>query len=188
MIKDKLKIIISGGGTGGHVYPALAIADCIRANYPDAEIRFIGAKGRMEMEKVPQHGYKIDGLWISGIQRKNPFKNFLLPLKIISSYYKVNSIISDFKPDAVVGVGGYASGPLLYVAARRKIPSLIQEQNSYPGVTNKLLAAKADKICVAYPGLERFFPKDKLPENLIGNVRQALQLINIGSNYSEYGI
>ena len=162
MSKDKMKIIISGGGTGGHVYPALAIADYIKNHHPGTEIRFIGAKGRMEMEKVPQYGYKIDGLWISGFQRKNLFKNILLPFKIISSFLKVNSIISEFKPDAVVGVGGYASGPLLYVAARRKIPSLIQEQNSYPGVTNKVLASRANKICVAYPDMEKYFSKDKI--------------------------
>ena len=162
MSKDNMKIIISGGGTGGHVYPALAIADYIKVHYPEAEIRFIGAKGRMEMEKVPQYGYKIDGLWISGFQRKNLLKNIALPFKIISSFLKVNSIISEFKPDAVVGVGGYASGPLLYVAARRKIPSLIQEQNSYPGVTNKVLASRAKKICVAYPDMEKYFAKDKI--------------------------
>ncbi len=177
-IKDNLKIIISGGGTGGHVYPALAIADEIRTTYPKAEILFIGAKGRMEMEKVPQHGYKIVGLWISGFQRKNIFKNILLPFKIISSFYKVNSIISEFKPDAVVGVGGYASGPLLYVAARRKIPSLIQEQNSYPGVTNKVLASRAKKICVAYPGMEVFFAKEKIAYT--GNpVRDFSKVANI---------
>ncbi len=162
MSKDNMKIIISGGGTGGHVYPALAIADYIKNHYPGTEIHFIGAKGRMEMEKVPQYGYKIDGLWISGFQRKNLFKNLLLPFKIISSFLKVNSIISEFKPDAVVGVGGYASGPLLYVAARRKIPSLIQEQNSYPGVTNKVLASRANKICVAYPDMEKYFSKEKI--------------------------
>jgi UDP-N-acetylglucosamine--N-acetylmuramyl-(pentapeptide) pyrophosphoryl-undecaprenol N-acetylglucosamine transferase len=161
-MEKELKVIISGGGTGGHVYPALAIADRIRLQFPDAKIRFIGAKGKMEMEKVPQYGYQIDGLWISGFQRKSIWKNILLPFKILSSFLKVNSIISDFKPNVVIGVGGYASGPLLYVASRRKIPALIQEQNSFPGITNKMLAPYAKKICVAYPGLERFFAKEKL--------------------------
>lgn len=157
-----LRILISGGGTGGHVYPALAIADTIRKRYPDAEIEFVGAEGRMEMEKVPMHGYKIHGLWISGIQRKDMLKNILLPFKIFSSLQKVKRIIRSFKPQAAVGVGGYASGPLLRVAAARGVKTLIQEQNSFPGITNKLLAKKAGKICVAYPGLERFFPKDKI--------------------------
>src|SRR5690242_15856069 len=137
------RILISGGGTGGHVYPALAIADAIRAAYPQAAIRFVGAEGRMEMEKVPLHGYAIDGLRISGFQRKNLLKNISLPFKIIGSLLKVRRIIKDFKPDAAIGVGGYASGPLLYVAARQSVPTLIQEQNSFPGVTNKMLAGKA---------------------------------------------
>jgi UDP-N-acetylglucosamine--N-acetylmuramyl-(pentapeptide) pyrophosphoryl-undecaprenol N-acetylglucosamine transferase len=156
------RILISGGGTGGHVYPALAIADTIRRRYPDAQIEFVGAEGRMEMEKVPMYGYKIHGLWISGIQRKNMLKNILLPFKIFSSLQKVKRIVSDFKPQAAVGVGGYASGPLLRVAAARGVKTLLQEQNSFPGITNKLLAGKANKICVAYPGLEKFFPKEKI--------------------------
>ncbi|MFA6923567.1 MAG: undecaprenyldiphospho-muramoylpentapeptide beta-N-acetylglucosaminyltransferase [Bacteroidales bacterium] len=161
-MKNNFKIIISGGGTGGHVFPAIAIANEIKAKYPFAEILFVGAKGRIEMEKVPAAGYKIEGLWISGLQRKITFKNFLLPIKLISSLLKVNKIINNFKPDVVVGVGGYASGPLLRVATMKKNPSLIQEQNSYPGITNKLLAKKVNKICVAYNGMEKFFPKEKI--------------------------
>jgi UDP-N-acetylglucosamine--N-acetylmuramyl-(pentapeptide) pyrophosphoryl-undecaprenol N-acetylglucosamine transferase len=161
-LKNNFKIIISGGGTGGHVFPAIAIANEIKAKYPFAEILFVGAKGRIEMEKVPAAGYKIEGLWISGLQRKITFKNFLLPIKLISSLLKVNKIINNFKPDVVVGVGGYASGPLLRVATMKKNPSLIQEQNSYPGITNKLLAKKVNKICVAYNGMEKFFPKEKI--------------------------
>lgn len=159
---SSLRIIISGGGTGGHVYPALAIADQIKATYPDAVIQFVGAQGRMEMEKVPLHGYPIEGLWISGFQRGSFLKNIALPFKVLSSLQKVKSIIKKFKPDAVVGVGGYASMPLVYVASRKGIPALIQEQNSYPGITNKMLGKYVQKICVAYPGLERFFPKEKL--------------------------
>ena len=161
-MEQPLRVLISGGGTGGHVYPALAIADGIKAARPDAIIRFIGAQGRMEMEKVPMHGYLIDGLWISGFQRSKLWKNAALPSKILSSLLKVRSIIREFKPDVAVGVGGYASGPLLYMAARMGVPTLIQEQNSYPGVTNKMLSGKATKICVAYPGLEAYFPQDKL--------------------------
>jgi UDP-N-acetylglucosamine--N-acetylmuramyl-(pentapeptide) pyrophosphoryl-undecaprenol N-acetylglucosamine transferase len=156
------RILISGGGTGGHVYPALAIADAIRARYAGAAIEFVGAEGRMEMEKVPKHGYKIHGLWISGLQRKSLLKNLSLPFKIISSRRRVKSIIKSFRPDAVVGVGGYASWALVQVAANKKIPSLIQEQNSYPGITNKMLAKKVNRICVAYPGMEKYFPKDKI--------------------------
>lgn len=157
-----LKVLISGGGTGGHVYPALAIADALMLNVPTAQIKFIGALGRMEMTKVPQYGYAIEGLPISGFQRGSILKNLSLPFKILSSFMKVRAIIKAFKPDAVIGVGGYASWPLLHVASKRKIPSLIQEQNSYPGITNKMLAKKVDRICVAYEGLEKFFPKDKI--------------------------
>jgi UDP-N-acetylglucosamine--N-acetylmuramyl-(pentapeptide) pyrophosphoryl-undecaprenol N-acetylglucosamine transferase len=160
--KNSLRIIISGGGTGGHVYPALAIADQIKTAYPDAVIQFVGAQGRMEMEKVPLHGYPIEGLWISGLQRGSFFKNITLPFKVLSSLQKVKSIIKKFKPDAVVGVGGYASMPLVYVASRKGIPALIQEQNSYPGITNKMLGKYVQKVCVAYPGLERFFPNEKI--------------------------
>ncbi len=167
------KIILSGGGTGGHIYPAIAIANEIKFRYPDAEFLFVGAKDRMEMEKVPQAGYGIEGLWISGIQRKLTLKNLMFPFKLISSLWKARKIIKSFKPDVAIGTGGFASGPLLYVAASNKIPSVIQEQNSFPGITNKLLAKKANKICVAYDGLERFFPNEKMIKT--GNpVRQDL--------------
>jgi UDP-N-acetylglucosamine--N-acetylmuramyl-(pentapeptide) pyrophosphoryl-undecaprenol N-acetylglucosamine transferase len=156
------KIIISGGGTGGHVFPAIAIANAVKAKEPGAEILFIGAKDKLEMVKVPQAGYPIEGLWISGLQRRLTLKNLSFPLKIVSSLWKARGIISKFGPDVVAGVGGYASGPTLRAAAAKKIPTLIQEQNSYPGITNKLLATKVDRICVAYEGMERFFPKDKI--------------------------
>ena len=156
------RIIISGGGTGGHIYPAVAIANQLKAINPATEILFVGAKGRMEMTRVPEAGYKIVGLWISGIQRRLTMDNLSFPLKVISSVRASHKIIKEFKPDAVVGVGGYASGPLLYAATSRKIPALIQEQNSYAGITNKLLAKRVDKVCVAYPNMEAFFPTDKL--------------------------
>ncbi len=169
------RVLISGGGTGGHIFPALAIAGAIQKRFPNAEIAFVGALGRMEMEKVPAHGYKIHGLWISGIQRKKMWKNFSLPFKVLASMRKVRKIIKEFKPDAVIGVGGYASGPLLRAAIKKGIPSLIQEQNSFPGITNKILARKVGKICVAYPGMEKFFPADKLV--VTGNpVRQFPEL------------
>ena len=168
------KIIISGGGSGGHIFPAIAIADAIKEKQPDADILFVGAKGKMEMEKVPKAGYPIQGLWISGFHRQLTLRNLLFPLKLLSSLVSAWRIISRFKPDVVVGVGGFASGPLLEVASRRGFPTLIQEQNSYAGVTNRLLAKKVDKACVAYEGMERFFPADKLV--LTGNpVRKALQ-------------
>jgi UDP-N-acetylglucosamine--N-acetylmuramyl-(pentapeptide) pyrophosphoryl-undecaprenol N-acetylglucosamine transferase len=156
------KIILSGGGTGGHIYPAIAIANELKLRFPDAEFLFVGAKDRMEMEKVPQAGYEIKGLWISGIQRQLTWKNLKFPFKLISSLWNARKIVKAFKPDVAIGTGGFASGPLLQIAAANKIPYLIQEQNSYPGITNKMLAKKAQKICVAYDGLERFFPKDKI--------------------------
>jgi UDP-N-acetylglucosamine--N-acetylmuramyl-(pentapeptide) pyrophosphoryl-undecaprenol N-acetylglucosamine transferase len=156
------KIIISGGGTGGHIFPAVAIANALKSISPNCEILFVGAVGRMEMEKVPAAGYKIVGLNISGIQRGSILKNLGLPFKVISSVRKAMKLISDFKPDAVVGVGGFASGPLLYAASLKKIPYLIQEQNSYAGITNKLLGKGAAKICVAFDGMEQFFPADKI--------------------------
>jgi len=169
----KIKIIISGGGTGGHIYPAIAIANALKQKIKDVDILFIGAKGKMEMEKVPASGYAIEGLWISGFQRKLTLKNLLVPFKIIFSLIKAKQIINTFKPDVVVGVGGYASGPTLKIAATKKIPTLIQEQNSFPGITNKLLAKKTDKICVAYEGMERFFPPSKII--LTGNpIRQDI--------------
>ncbi len=168
-----MKVMISGGGTGGHIFPALAIADAIGQLDSSAKILFVGAKGRMEMEKVPAAGYPIEGLWISGIDRRNMWRNLSFPLKLISSLVKSFRLLKKFKPDVVVGVGGFASGPILEVASRLGIPSLIQEQNSYAGMTNKLLARKASRICVAFEGMEKYFPKDKLI--ISGNpVRQSL--------------
>jgi UDP-N-acetylglucosamine--N-acetylmuramyl-(pentapeptide) pyrophosphoryl-undecaprenol N-acetylglucosamine transferase len=156
------KIILSGGGTGGHIYPAIAIADELKSRFPDAEFLFVGASDRMEMEKVPQAGYEIEGLWISGIQRKLTLRNLAFPFKLISSLLKSRKIINTFQPDVAIGTGGFASGPLLKSATSKGIPSLIQEQNSYPGITNKLLSKQVDTICVAYEGLEKFFPKEKI--------------------------
>ena len=172
-MKPSVNILISGGGTGGHIYPAIAIANELKSRDPNAQFLFVGAKDRMEMEKVPNAGYKIEGLWISGLQRSLSFKNLLFPFKLISSLWKANKIINKFKPMVVVGTGGFASGPTLHVANQKGIPTLVQEQNSYPGITNKLLGKKADKICVAYDGLEKFFPSDKIVKT--GNpVRQDL--------------
>ncbi|HEY8930094.1 MAG TPA: undecaprenyldiphospho-muramoylpentapeptide beta-N-acetylglucosaminyltransferase [Mucilaginibacter sp.] len=157
-----LRVIISGGGTGGHIFPAIAIANALKAIDPATEILFVGAAGRMEMEKVPAAGYKIIGLDIQGIQRKSILKNLLFPFKLIGSVGRSIDIIKDFKPDAAVGVGGYASGPLLYAASLKGIPYLIQEQNSYAGITNKWLGKKAKKICVAFDGMEQFFPAENI--------------------------
>ncbi|WPP53175.1 undecaprenyldiphospho-muramoylpentapeptide beta-N-acetylglucosaminyltransferase [Catalinimonas niigatensis] len=161
-VQKPYRIIISGGGTGGHIYPAIAIAHALQDLYSDTEILFVGAKGRMEMQKVPEAGYKIIGLWISGIQRKLTLDNLAFPLKVTSSLIGSLKILSDFRPNAVVGVGGFASGPLLYTASWKNIPSLLQEQNSYAGLTNKLLAGKVKKVCVAQEGMEQFFPKEKI--------------------------
>jgi len=158
----KLKVIISGGGTGGHIFPAIAIAKSLEKKVENIELLFVGAKDRMEMQKIPDAGYKIKGLWISGFQRNFSSKNLLFPFKLISSLIRSKNIIRKFKPDLVIGTGGFASGPLLYVASKKGIPSIIQEQNSYPGITNKLLAKNVHKICVAYDNMERFFPKEKL--------------------------
>ena len=155
-------MIISGGGTGGHIFPAVAIANALKNLAPDTEILFVGANGRMEMEKVPAAGYKIIGLDIQGFQRKSIVKNLLLPIKLLMSLIKSVRIIKEFKPDVAVGVGGYASGPLLYAASLLKVPYLIQEQNSYAGITNKNLGKNAKKICVAFEGMEKFFPADKI--------------------------
>lgn len=162
MSSPELKIIISGGGTGGHIFPAIAIADALKELVPGVEILFVGALGRMEMEKVPAAGHKIEGLWISGLQRSLTLKNLSFPFKVISSTLKARKIIKEFKPQAAVGVGGYASGPTLRAAASLNIPTILQEQNSYPGITNKLLASKADFICVAYPEMDKYFPKEKI--------------------------
>jgi UDP-N-acetylglucosamine--N-acetylmuramyl-(pentapeptide) pyrophosphoryl-undecaprenol N-acetylglucosamine transferase len=157
-----LRIIISGGGTGGHIFPAIAIANALKRLDPATEILFVGANGRMEMEKVPAAGYRIIGLDIQGIQRKSIWKNVMFPVKLLGSVRKALQIIKEFKPDAAVGVGGYASGPLLYAAGLKGIPYLIQEQNSYAGITNKWLGKKAQKICVAFDGMDKFFPADKI--------------------------
>jgi UDP-N-acetylglucosamine--N-acetylmuramyl-(pentapeptide) pyrophosphoryl-undecaprenol N-acetylglucosamine transferase len=176
------KFILSGGGTGGHIYPAIAIANELKLRFPDAEFLFVGAQDKMEMQKVPQAGYKIRGLWIAGLQRQINLKNALFPMKLIDSLWKSRLIINEFRPDVVIGTGGFASGPLLQVANTMRIPTLVQEQNSYPGITNKLLGKKAGIICVAYENLERFFPKDKII--LTGNpVRQ--DLIDISSKREE---
>ena len=156
------RLIVSGGGTGGHIFPAIAIADAFKRRHPDAEILFVGAKGKMEMERVPLAGYPIEGLWISGFKRELSLDNLSFPFKLISSLCKAKKILKKFKPDMVVGVGGFASGPIMRKATRLNIPVVIQEQNSFPGVTNKIVAPKAAKICVAYENMEKWFPKDKI--------------------------
>lgn len=167
------RVLISGGGTGGHIFPAVSIANAIRRRFPDVEILFVGAEGRMEMERVPAAGYKIVGLPVAGFDRKRLWRNFGVLIKLWKSMRRAKKILADFRPDIAVGVGGYASGPMLKAAQKAGIPTVLQEQNSYPGVTNKILAANADAICVAYPGLEKFFPADKI--TLTGNpVRKAL--------------
>jgi len=161
-IAQPYRIIISGGGTGGHIFPALAIADEFRRRYPDAQILFVGAKGRMEMKRVPEAGYNITGLWISGIQRKLSLSNLLLPLKLVVSYLAARGILKKFRPHAVVGTGGYASVPVLWAAVHMRIPALIQEQNAFAGLANRQLARKASRICVAYQHMEQYFPAEKI--------------------------
>lgn len=156
------RILISGGGTGGHIYPALSIANELRAQYPDAHFLFVGARDRMEMDRVPKAGYEIIGLNIAGFQRSLSRRNLAFPFKLVHSMIRARKIVKDFKPDVAIGTGGYASGPTLWAAQKAGVPTLIQEQNSYPGITNKLLAKPVDKICVAYEGLEKFFPKEKI--------------------------
>ena len=176
-MKQSINILISGGGTGGHIYPAISIANELKERFPHAKFLFVGAKDKMEMEKVPEAGYEITGLWISGIQRKLTIKNLLFPLKLLVSLFKSRKIIKQFKPDVAVGTGGFASGPTIIIANMCKIPTLIQEQNSYPGITNKLLSRKSKIICVAYDGLDRFFPKEKIVKT--GNpVRSSLLSIH----------
>ena len=160
--RQPYRIIISGGGTGGHIYPAIAIANALRKMHSDAELLFVGAQGRMEMQKVPEAGYRIEGLWISGLQRRLTTDNLAFPLKVASSVRRSFQILSDFRPDVAVGVGGFASGPLLYAASLKKIPALLQEQNSYAGLTNKMLSNQVQKICVASHGMEKFFPEEKI--------------------------
>jgi len=185
------RIIISGGGTGGHIFPAIAIANALKKLDEKTEILFVGANGRMEMEKVPAAGYKIIGLDIQGIQRGSIVKNLKFPLKLINSVRRSIKIINDFKPDAAVGVGGYASGPLLYAASIKGIPYLIQEQNSYAGITNKWLGKKATEICVAFDGMDKFFPADKILKtgnpirkesvDITGKQMQALELLKLSA-------
>lgn len=171
--RHKYSFMISGGGTGGHIFPALAIADALKAHYPDAEFHFVGALQRMEMEKIPQHGYNITGLPIAGLNRTQLIKNLNFPFKLIKSIAICRKLLSAKRPNVVIGTGGFASGPLLWQAQKMGIPTLIQEQNSYPGITNKLLGKKANVICVAYAGLERWFPKEKI--SLTGNpVREGV--------------
>lgn len=162
MNDKQIRVLVSGGGTGGHIFPAVSIANAVKRRHPDAEILFVGALGRMEMERVPAAGYEIVGLPVAGFDRRRLWRNFGVLLKLFRSLRKARKVIRDFRPDIVVGVGGYASGPVLKQAQKKGIPTLIQEQNSYAGVTNKLLAAKADAICVAYEGMSRFFPADRI--------------------------
>lgn len=176
------RFIISGGGTGGHIYPAIAIANEIRDRFSDAEILFVGAKGKMEMKRVPEAGYKIVGLWISGIQRRITIDNLYFPFKVVFSYLVAKRIIRNFKPDAVVGVGGYASGPIMMAAASKNVPAMIQEQNSYAGLTNKKLGRSAKTICVAYEQMDRYFPKERIV--FTGNpVRK--DIINVSAKRAE---
>ncbi len=179
----KLRVMISGGGTGGHIFPAIAIAEALKREWKDhVQFLFIGAKGGMEMERVPKAGYPIEGLWISGFQRRLSRRNLLFPVKLITSLVKAGRAIKRFQPHLVIGTGGYASGPLLYMASRKGIPTLIQEQNAMPGITNRLLGKRVDKICVAFEGMERFFPKEKIVitgnpvrENLAGNTMNVAE-------------
>ncbi len=187
-----LKVIISGGGTGGHIFPAIAIANALKDKYNSVDILFVGAIGKMEMEKVPAAGYKIEGLNITGIKRSLSLSNLAFPLKLFKSIQRSRKIIKDFKPDVVVGVGGFASGPLLYAATKMNIPALIQEQNSYPGITNKLLAKRVQSICVAYDKMEQFFPHEKIKLtgnpvrtdilNLSGKRNRALEFFKLNDN------
>jgi len=170
-VKPIIRLIISGGGTGGHIYPALAIGMQIKKQVQDVDLLFVGAKGKMEMEKVPKAGFPIKGLWISGFQRSLSLKNLLFPLKLMVSLIQAYSMIKQFKPNLVVGTGGFASGPMLQMAQWLKIPTVIQEQNSYPGVTNKVLSKKADLICVAFEGMEHYFPPKKI--RITGNPIRA---------------
>lgn len=178
----KLKFILSGGGTGGHIYPAIAIADELKKRHPKAEFLFVGAKDRMEMQKVPAAGYTIKGLWISGLQRKISFENFLFPIKLLSSFLKSKKIVRQMKPDVVIGTGGFASGPVLKAAQKRKIPTLVQEQNSFAGMANKWLAKDASKICVAYENMNQFFPEEKIL--FTGNPVRA-NLIDVRSRFNQ---
>jgi UDP-N-acetylglucosamine--N-acetylmuramyl-(pentapeptide) pyrophosphoryl-undecaprenol N-acetylglucosamine transferase len=186
------KFIISGGGTGGHIFPAISIADGLKARYPDCDILFVGAEHKMEMEKVPAAGYAIEGLPVAGFHRGEIWRNLSFPFKLLRSMMKARTLVSSFAPDCVIGVGGYASGPVLRVATNKGLPTVIQEQNSYAGVTNKILARKVDKICVAYDKMDRFFPADKIVftgnpirSNLVEgekNIREAAQFFQVDEN------
>ena len=190
----QLKVIISGGGSGGHIFPALAIAKSLEQKVPNVELLFVGAISKMEMEKIPSAGYNIKGLWISGIQRRLTYLNLIFPFKLIHSLISSIIIINRFKPDLVIGTGGFASGPLLYIAAKKNLPTIIQEQNSYAGITNKLLSKHVKKVCVAYPKMDKFFPKDKIVftgnpirESIIHNqaVKEiSIKMFNLNSNQS----
>lgn len=178
----EFKILVSGGGTGGHIFPAIAIANELKTKLNNCKISFVGAKGRMEMDKVPLAGYPITGLWISGFQRRLTFKNLSFPFKVLSSYLKAKKIIRKFKPDIVIGTGGYASGPLLFAASKQNIPTLIHEQNAFPGITNKLLAKSVSKVCVSYPGMDKYFPSDKIV--ITGNPIRK-EILNISPSRKE---
>lgn len=179
---ETLKILISGGGTGGHIFPAIAIANAIKGRLTNVEIHFVGALGRMEMDKVPLAGYPITGLWISGLQRKLTVKNLLFPAKVLSSIFKAFRIIKKFRPDVVIGTGGYASGPLLYAASKKNVPTLVHEQNAFPGITNKLLGKNVGKVCVSYPDMEKYFPKEKIV--ITGNPIRK-EILNLAPNRKE---
>jgi UDP-N-acetylglucosamine--N-acetylmuramyl-(pentapeptide) pyrophosphoryl-undecaprenol N-acetylglucosamine transferase len=186
---DKYKFIISGGGTGGHIFPALSIADSLSARYPGCDILFVGAEGKMEMEKVPASGYHITGLPVAGFHRGEIWRNIMFLPKLVRSLMKARKVVKEFSPDVVVGVGGYASGPVLFEAKKLGIPTVLQEQNSFAGVTNKLLGKRADKICVAYDKMEHFFPANKIV--FTGNpVRQELQILEHSSEeaYNYFGL
>ena len=190
----QLKVIISGGGSGGHIFPALAIAKSLEQKVPNVELLFVGAINKMEMEKIPSAGYNIKGLWISGIQRRLTYLNLIFPFKLIHSLISSIIIINRFKPDLVIGTGGFASGPLLYIAAKNNLPTIIQEQNSYAGITNKLLSKYVKKVCVAYHKMDKFFPKDKIVftgnpirESIINNqaIKDiSIKMFNLNSNQS----
>jgi len=190
----QLKVIISGGGSGGHIFPALAIAKSIEQKVPNVELLFVGAISKMEMEKIPSAGYNIKGLWISGIQRRLTYLNLIFPFKLIHSLISSIIIINKFKPDLVIGTGGFASGPILYIASKKNLPTIIQEQNSYAGITNKLLSKHVNKVCVAYPKMDKFFPKDKIVftgnpirESIIHNqaIKEiSIKMFNLNSNQS----
>jgi len=189
MKNKNLRFIISGGGTGGHLFPAIAIANKLKSLYPDSEIMFVGSKGKIEMEKVPLSGYPIKGLWISGFQRNNMWRNVLLPLKLIHSFIISFFLVKKIKPHVAIGTGGYASFPLLFVASKLKIPTLIQEQNFFPGISNKLLARSVKRICTVYPGMEKYFPAEKIV--ITGNpIREDIRidLSNKAKYYEAFGL